>query len=306
MPAILAHWMVAKEVANFNINYMPLNANFFSGNDGERYNGVSKFLYLGSNGPDIPYFRHSSGKSQYADLFHYNKQCDFIVNFIKDTKSLNDPFHQNRLMSYILGHTTHLIADSEMHPYVNRFAGAYHSQPVDDLHKISELHQDSWLAHHHFGRDYIDEGESWTMFVPDRTIEVERLFESIDATFHSTYKSSPGTEYLNKSYFKFYEFALDIGYDWAAGPIPKKADNNLVDHKHLPVKYYDLLKGKTVDKAMAACNAVIQFFNSDMSNESENIFRSQIKNWNMDTGYWIDIDLKDGELNITWKHTWCN
>lgn len=328
MPAVLAHWAIAKEIAKtFQFS---LFEDFFLGNPDERYDGFSKYLFLGANGPDLPYFEHlvgdDQGISSFADLYHYNKQSEFIINYVKILREITDPHIKNRAMPYILGHLTHLIADSIMHPFVNRFAGVYHNQPVEDLHKISELHQDSWLAQKYFGRRQIDEGESWTEYLPTSSIDLDNIFNTIDIAFHKTFQQKIGLKRLKTCYNKFHKIIIDMGYDASLSDIPEEYDLQLVDHLHVKecnlipssivvtpeekaqgkdILYYKLLKHIS-GKASQACQTLIHLYQGDFSEEMQNMFRYQIKNWNMDTGYWIDVSMEDGELNITWKHTWCN
>lgn len=330
MPAILAHWAVADEIAKFHINSNSFHLKYFVGNEEDRYHGISKYLYLGANGPDLPYFENAdimgkimqiAGESKFSDLYHYNRQADFIIEFVRILKDIDSDSHFNRAMPYILGHLTHLVADSIMHPFVNRFAGAYHMQPVDDLHKNSELHQDSWMAQNYFNRPHIDDGDSWTDYLPDSSTELDNLFNTIDVAFTSTYGVSQGLDTLKDSYSNFHGL-VDFVYDRALGPVPKHPDINLVNHHHvkesdlLPagykitpesknILYYKLFKKTIFDKVQRSCQALISLYENGVSSESETYFRTEIKNWNMDTGYWIDVDLQDGELNITWKHTWC-
>lgn len=328
MPAILAHWAIAKEVAK-TFKYS-MNPNYVLGNENERYDGFSKYLFLGANGPDLPYFEHLVGDDQgispFADLYHYNKQGEFIINYVRILKQISDVRILNQAMPYILGHTSHLIADSIMHPFVNRFAGVYHKQPVEDLHKISELHQDSWLAQKYFGRRQIDEGDSWTEYIPENSSDLDNILNTIDIAYNETYNKKMGLERLQTCHSKFYHVVVDMGYDASLSDIPEEYDETLINHKYvqnselipegftvspeekskdMDILYYKLLKSQVFNKASQACQSVINLFESDFSEEMQNYFRHQIKNWNMDTGYWIDVSMKDGKLNINWKHTWC-
>lgn len=315
MPAILAHWAVADKLANFVESYMTHHISFFKGNEDEQHRGFSKYLFLGANGPDLPYFHHVdikgalkgiAGKSKHADLFHYNKQSEFILNLVRFAREITDNSIKNRILPYTMGHTTHLIADSMVHPYVNRFAGAYHSQQVKDLHKTCEVHQDSYLAQKYFDRSHIDRGQSWTHFLPKESSELNNVFNFIDQAFTTTYGEQLPVSVLKDSYDNYYNTAIDLAYDRAIGGVPRNPDSKLVNHeKVIDPKYETLLLDTTISKCLAAYQAVVCLYESDFSEDAQNLFRSQIKNWNMDTGYWIDVDMKDGELNITWKHTWC-
>ncbi len=330
MPAVLAHWVVAKDVAWRFINSERDGYQFFQGSKDDQYEQVSKYIYLGACGPDIPYYydadiegklKHTVGKSEYADLYHYNKQSEFILQLVIIAKGITDAAHQQRTIAYVLGHATHLAVDSMVHPYVNCFAGAYHKQTIDDIHKISEVHQDSWLAQKYFRRKYIDEGDSWTKFLPDCiqvgvpllaytqvNAKTKEVFSDIVAAFKKTHGCEMSFEYIKDSYENMYDIAIDEGYDKALDVIPKEPHESLVQHERLKsaTKYCpDLLRNKAVDASEKACNAVIDLYNSACSEDNLNEFRTEVKNWNMDTGYWIDVTLKDNKLKIIWRHRWC-
>lgn len=334
MPAVLAHWVVAREVAKRFIYSIKGGYSFFQGSIGDQYKEdkkvkISKYLYLGASGPDIPYFydadlggkiKGTVGKSEYADIFHYNKQAEFILQLVIVAKNTKDRARQQRTMSYALGHTTHLAADSVVHPYVNCYAGAYHSQSFKDIHQISEVHQDSWLAQKYFEKKYIDEEDSLTHYLPDClqigwpiaiTVvndKAQEVFSDIVTAFKNTHGRGPDLEYMKDSYETFYDVVINEGYDKALGVIPKKPHMSLVHHKMLKIKkvnYTDLLCKEAVEEAEKACQAVITLYDSELSEDDKNKFRSEVKNWNMDTGYWIDVTLEDNKLKIFWRHRWC-
>jgi hypothetical protein len=333
MPAVLAHWVVARDVAWRFIKNKNKKAShiLFQGVPDDQYEQVSKYLYFGANGPDLPYCRDKSGESKWADLFHYNKQGEFILQLVlvaKHKKPTDAP-RQQRIMAYALGHATHLAADAMVHPYVNCFAGAYHCQSIHEIHKTCECHQDSFLAKEYYRRVDVHTGPSWTHVVPpctqialpampgytqvnDRTKDVLR---DIDEAFRNTHGDSPGFDYLKDCYENYYDVVLDEAYDksriiWGVvgSPIPTDPHNSLVQHEKLKgaVKYYDdLLRNKAVSVAEKVCEAVVTLYQSDCSADKQNEFRSKVKNWNMDTGYWIDVKLEGKKLKIIWRHTWC-
>ena len=330
MPAVLAHWAVGKDVAWRFINNKKSGYEFFQGASDDQHDKISRYVYFGANGPDLPYFYDADiggkvagtvGISKYADLFHYNKQGEFILQLVLVARSTSDTARKQRTMAYALGHTTHLAADSTIHPYVNCYAGAYHCQSIHDIHKISECHQDSWLAQKYFGRSHIDDGESWTKMLPgcyqvalpgvpgytQVEAEAKEVLRDIDTAFQNTFGQSPGFEYLTDSYENYYDTAIDEGYDKAHSPIPRVPHESLVKHKELKgVDYCKKLVRKTaVAAAEKACEAVIALYQSSCSENDQNKFRSEVKNWNMDTGYWIDVTLEGNKLKIIWRHTWC-
>lgn len=341
MPAQLAHWSIAKDVAWRFITGKKDGYQLFQGDQIDQFEQISKYLYLGSSGPDLPYSRHANliggiigwaGESEYADLFHYNKQGEFVLQQIGVAKRIVNVARQKRMIAFALGFTTHLVADSLIHPYVNCFAGIYHHQSVDDLHKICECHQDSYLAQKYFGRKSIsvnsDDRDTWKKYIPpcidimgpseldhvgDEPVigvvpnETTEVFSDIVTACNNTYSKGPNLEYLRISYLNFYDLIIGRGYDYAMGPIPKYPHESLVQHERLnpSMIYFPDLRNKAVDASEEACKSAIELLNSSFSIDDQNRFRSSVKNWNMDTGYWIDVDVVNGKLNIIWRHRWC-
>lgn len=330
MPAILAHWVVAKDVAWRYINGKRTGYELFQGQSGDRYEKISQYLYFGANGPDLPYFRKKSGKSEWADLFHYNKQSEFLLNLILLAHKTKDKGLRERTMAYALGHATHLAADCMVHPYVNLFAGTYSHQVVEEIHKTSECHQDSFLAKKYFGRSDIHTGASWTKFVPSCTqislpgvpgytqlqAKTKEVLKLISNAFMTTHGKSPGFKYLKNCYENYYDVALDEAYDkgsillFVKSPLPTTPHNSLVQHdkvKSEKTYYPDLLRTKAVDFAEKICKACIELY-SGIEPEATRAksFRSSVRNMNMDNGYWIDVTTEGKDLKITWKHTWCS
>lgn len=303
---------------------------------------ISHYVFFGGIGPDFTYFYELffgyPGKSKWADYFHYNKQADFLIEVIKKAKNIADNNDKMRLISYALGHATHLAVDAIMHPFINLIAGVYRDQiyykkiillPKVGIHTISECHQDSWLAQKYFGRKFIDDGPSWTKYLPPFPplptpnpdsppqdyaeklrlhTEMKEVLNSIYRVINTTYFSTPPDEYLETSYKKVCDWVLS-DYDIALA-IPKEPNPALVQHEGIKnseyVDYVTLITKKAVEAAFYACESVIKLIESTMSYEDECIFRSELRNWNMDTGYWIDVDMNENEHpRITWRHSWC-
>ncbi len=330
MPAILAHWAVAKDVAWRFINGKKQGYELFKGRADDQNEGISKYVYFGANGPDLPYCREKSGHSVYADLFHYNKQGEFLLQLVLVAKTTKDKDRRERTLAYALGHATHVAADAMVHPYVNCYAGAYHSQVIKDIHKTSECHQDSYLAKEFYGRKDIHTGSSWVHLVPPCTqvtlpampgytqlhAETKDVLRDIELAFQNTHGQSPGFAYLKNCYENYYDVVLDEAYDksriiWGVvgSPVPTKPHMSLVEHDRIKskTKYYpDLLRTRAVGLAEKLCEALITLYQGNPSSEDQqNQFRSVVKNWNMDNGYWIDVSTEGKTLRITWKHIWC-
>jgi len=339
MPAILAHWAVAQEVAKRFKSEREFW--YFQGREEDRvdvgllpkdkkdFEQISRYFYFGANGPDLPYFRRKSGKSEWADMFHYNKQGEFLLELVLIIKNLpKNEASRERALAYALGHATHIAVDSMVHPYVNCFAGAYPEQFISEMHRTCECHQDSYLGKEYFRRMNVHSGPSWKKFVPPATQiavptlpgvtiindDVKNVLDIIDKAFKKTHGNSPGIEDLIDCYENYYDVVLDEAYDKGViiiglivSDIPTDPHPSLVNHEKLEpqIKYSKVLLERAVEFAEELCKAVISLFKSNGTEEDKNGFREKIKNWNLDNGYWIEVKMEDKKLKIIWRNTWC-
>jgi hypothetical protein len=218
-----------------------------------------------------------------------------------------------------------------LHPYINCFAGTYHDQTVSELHRTSEVHQDSWLARSYFGRKSIAGGGSWTVFLPDnevfdRTVVMRGgvvtkqmkpnpvlkvFFGDLADAFGKTYgpESAVDGGYFVESYDNYYTKFIATDYNAALLYVPQEPHVCLVFHRLLNAKrvyYTNLILKEAVPMAVDACKAILALYDdqSGFSDNAVNTFRSDLKSWNLDTGYWLDIELVGDQLRIIWRHTW--
>lgn len=148
MPSTLTHWRIAIEA----LRSLPDAGQLASPSDGLRVMrgkssdpgyGVPILMFLGAIGPDLPYSagittrstffptkseRASRGKSEWADLLHYNQSGMFLIELLRRGSQVSSPVLRQKTLYYALGHATHIAGDTMMHPFTNTFAGAYHHQ----------------------------------------------------------------------------------------------------------------------------------------------------------------------------------
>ncbi len=276
---------------------------------------VSRYLFMGSNGPDIPYLNEENrGTSIFADMFHYNRAIEFIIQCLTIARSLHDQNNRRRFIAYTLGHISHIITDAIVHPYINMIAGAYLHQVIPDLHRSVEMEQDSWIAIDYFRRREINTGPSWTNFLPDPGDMSDRVFESIRNAIGITYGRFPPERYLIDAYDFFYNTAIDIGYDtgshrandfgsgfgqflsnWHDRPVME-----LVNHPYLNMRLVDLFD-ESAGKSLDACADAVQFYEGNITADQ---FRSKLRSYDLDVGYYLDVIINSNTLEITLRHTW--
>ncbi|SEK60430.1 zinc dependent phospholipase C family protein [Nitrosovibrio tenuis] len=102
-----------------------------------------RFCELGAVSPDYPYLDIARPDScHWADRMHYEKTGDMIkagINLIRKMEGAS----QQKVFSWLLGYTSHVVTDVTIHPVVELKVGEY--QKNKDKHRICEMHQDAYI-----------------------------------------------------------------------------------------------------------------------------------------------------------------
>lgn len=148
MPSTLTHWRIAiealRQLPDAEQHPSPSKAlRVMRGKPSDPGHGVPILAFLGAIGPDLPYSaglttrsilfptkreRAARGKSQWADLLHYNQSGTFLIELLRKGSQVDSPELRHKTLYYALGHATHIAGDTIVHPLTNTFAGAYHHQ----------------------------------------------------------------------------------------------------------------------------------------------------------------------------------
>lgn len=365
MPAFLTHWRIlirsAEQLSSQAPRANPLaiarggSLAFPDVRASEPGATIPSLCYLGAIGPDIPYLAGSLvrasvlgprytgavlGRSPWADLLHYNRSGDFLVEFMRLAARAQAPELQQRALAYALGYVTHIAGDIVVHPLVNSFAGAYHQQTAPGtffglgLHFWVETCQDARTAQRFFGRDLAQSGRQWSAYLHSAlrefttTCEGESLLTLLQATAQQVYGLSDdsarmfGAEYLagldgmlryvsGASYFHLLYTALRLTprleerfSDYAAGSDPR---TRRFDFTH------DRVVGLAERVAARLCQLTGDYFGSLLQSGSPETqerhyqrLRADLKNWDLDTGYYMESvpATADRAPRLAFRHSW--
>ena len=318
---------------------------------------VPSIAYLGAVGPDLPYLAGSvlranllgkrytgavSGKSPWADLLHYNRSGDFLVEVLRMGARSPSPDIQQRALAYVLGYVTHIAGDIVVHPFVNSFAGAYHDQTNPKtflsfgMHFWVETCQDAWTARRFFGRRvarigrqhwdrYLDgaatdltltsEGGSLLSLLQKAAQAVYGLDEQAATEFRDEYLAGlkAMTRFLAGSgYYRALYLALRL--------TPHVAERFLVQteatsspSRELSLEF-DTVVAFASRVASRLCRLIVDYFESLVSRVSADIqearyeaLRADLRNWDLDTGYYLEVapggaDHERTRLQL--RHSW--
>lgn len=275
-------------------------------------NKYSEFLFLGAASPDLPYLSFKTGSINWADVMHYEKTNSNIISGYAELKGVwpSKTTSDEVKLSWLLGYTSHLIADATIHPIVQAIVGPYEQNK--DEHRICEMTQDSLIFNEYKNNDiYYAEFSSILKFC-----EKSEWFNAL----MDFWKNQISYNYRDKNevpnpglWFDTYTKAIDaaeggsdvvaffrhigIGAGYAYKPKSEIVSQNLEFYK----KYYTAVRlpreasgsfkkdgfERAVNNVVTAWGMLYSGLNSDI------MVTDVIKNWNLDTGVNMDSPNKE-------------
>ena len=106
---------------------------------------LENFVYveLGAVSPDYPYLAiRDSNAARWADAMHYTNTGGMIRAGVELLRGL-DVNKQLKGLAWLLGYTSHVVADMTIHPVVELKVGPYNDNKRE--HRICEMHQDAYV-----------------------------------------------------------------------------------------------------------------------------------------------------------------
>jgi len=103
----------------------------------------SKFFELGAISPDYPYLSVvSSSAKAWAEAMHHQHTGDRLKAGIQFVQKMSGP-EKYKALAWLLGFTSHIIADVTVHPVVGLKVGPYEGN--EKAHRTCEMHQDVFI-----------------------------------------------------------------------------------------------------------------------------------------------------------------
>jgi hypothetical protein len=108
------------------------------------------FCELGAVSPDYPYLAvlDKSAKA-WADRMHYERTGEMIRSGIRLLRSLTGDA-QKKAFVWLLGYSSHVIADVTIHPIIEMKVGEYQTNKT--AHRVCEMNQDADIYFHRLNR----------------------------------------------------------------------------------------------------------------------------------------------------------
>lgn len=102
-----------------------------------------KFCELGAVSPDYPYLAvGDSNATNWADAMHYIQTGEMIHAGVSRLKAMQGET-QRKGLAWLLGYSSHVVADVTIHPIVELQVGSYADHKMG--HRTCEMHQDAYI-----------------------------------------------------------------------------------------------------------------------------------------------------------------
>jgi len=102
-----------------------------------------EYVELGAVSPDYPYLAIRDSKAaRWADAMHYTNTGGMIRAGVELLRGLDVDKHLKEL-AWLLGYTSHVVADMTIHPVVELKVGTYDDNKGE--HRVCEMNQDAYV-----------------------------------------------------------------------------------------------------------------------------------------------------------------
>ncbi|MEK6743314.1 MAG: zinc dependent phospholipase C family protein [Nitrospirota bacterium] len=266
-------------------------------------NRHAEFLFLGAVSPDLPYLCFKTGQFNWADVMHYEKTNAIALGghaVLKRVWSKRTEADEVKY-AWLLGLTSHLIADATIHPIVQAIVGPYEQNKEE--HRLCEMTQDSLLYRERKGAEIrYAEFSSAVKFCGRSPYHraVMEFWSQLAGRAHAEKNDTPDPNLWFSTYSKAIDAAeggsgmvalfrhIGIG----SGLIYRTSSELRRDSPQMVEKYYTRVNlptggqglfsrdglDRTVGNVVNAWNAMHRGLRSDVD------VARLVRNWNLDTG----------------------
>jgi hypothetical protein len=263
------------------------------------------FCELGAVSPDYPYLALGDGDAaKWADEMHYTRTGELIHAGILRLQNL-DGIAREKGLAWLLGYTSHFVADVTVHPVVFLKVGDYQHNKKE--HRICEMNQDAFIFPSlNLGEiglsEYLDSSIARCGDPTDRERldpDIKGLWEGmLQDIYPDEFASNPPD--IDKWHRRFVEvvdgisdvsehlvpFArhvgLDLGDSGLMYPTPDDVDCekfiNSLETPTIPMSYDDIFK-LAINNAARIWGIVAQGVLASSTD-----YQTAIGNWDLDTG----------------------
>ena len=362
MPSTLTHWRIVTEAlrclpAAEQPHATALKLKTPPGAPADPGHDIPVLAFVGAIGPDLPYNagitnrstffpskseRANRGKSEWADLLHYNQSGAFLIELLRAGSQVNNLDLRQKALYYALGHATHIAGDTILHPFTNTFAGAYHHQSNTaafnglGVHFYSEFCNDlatdleffsanphsivrrpwlRYLAGAHAELTHTHDGVSLLDLLKQTARSVYQLDNARMEAFGQQFLSGLQGAQTLLSWFSYYpsanvflRFSPRISTYFAQQTIAAADGQGSQTLTFPQVRTFATRVGGRLCSLTAAYYADLTA-GLPADGESYTRLRHDLRDWNLDTGYALDQTRSDGDAEqrmptLTLRHSW--
>jgi len=275
----------------------------------------------------------------WADLLHFNRSGDVLLAFLEHIAVIPSPALRSQALAFAMGYLSHIAADIALNPCINALAAAYHSSALPgrsaaalNRHFYVELCLDEYVAQTYFGRplynwihqpwdQYIEPVASSCLIPSAISAQVLNLLTNAAEVTYGL------TEEQSKNFHRDYLAGLQRLRNYLAGSgtfrllvlnaltRKRKGDPIIAGITKIPHSPDELNFEQAISYAIRLsehlCRRAIAYYAALRSsaataserNQSRSALREDLRNWNLDTGYNMDITF-DEQITLHLLHNW--
>ncbi|MGI9060429.1 MAG: zinc dependent phospholipase C family protein [Ktedonobacteraceae bacterium] len=305
---------------------------FQRGNFGKKISNYRQSNRLNTNPP-------TTNAIVWADLLHLNRSGDVLLSLLEHIADIPSPALRSQALAFAMGYLSHITTDIALNPYINAVANAYDDRTMPGLfapfgkHFYVELCLDEYIANTYFDRPlYYWTRQYWGKYIepvaarcltpgtiPAQVLSL--LGIAAEGTYSLTEEQS--TQFLadhlagiqqlrhylaGHGRFRLFMLNLLIRKSKAGNPLiasliasPSETDTLSIDQV---MTYAFHLSEHLCRQAMAYYRALRNSAgNAQERNARRAALREDVRNWNLDSGYALDISF-DEQVTLHVLHNW--
>jgi hypothetical protein len=275
----------------------------------------------------------------WADLLHFHRSGDVLLAFLEHIAAIPSPALRSQALAFAMGYLSHIATDIALNPCLNALAAAYHSSALPgrfaaalNSHFYVELCLDEYVAQTYFGRplynwihqpwdQYIEPVASSCLIPSAISAQVLNLLTNAAEVTYGL------TEEQSKNFHQDYLAGLQRLRDYLAGSgifrllvlnalaRKRKDDPIIAAIAEKPHGRDELNFEQAISYAIRLsehlCRRAIAYYSAlrnsaataSERNKSRFALCEDLRNWNLDTGYNMDITF-DEQITLHLLHNW--
>ena len=270
----------------------------------------------------------------WSGLLHGKRSGDALLAFLELIAHVPSPALRSQALAFAMGYLSHIATDIALNPWINAFlAAAYQDGNLTDMHAYVELRLDEYLADVYFNHPRYSLGnQPWERYIEpaarsiaERGTLSEQILYLLTAAAEMTYglkeeqASAFQQDYLaglqgmrrylaGRGRFRltslYEQMRKRNNYEFIATMVGNDPEHAMVSLEAV-LSYATRLSELLCRRAISYYSALrnVQASAGERSSRRAAL-RDVLRNWNLDTGYTMDVTFDEEEVTLRLLHNW--